>query len=89
MQRSLWMKDGQDELNGKISVDRHACFLVNTNRRVALDRDERTELLICQLHHCLGQIVNRFDRRCGGMAGGADAFGDRALIDALHRGFTG
>src|SRR5581483_7598846 len=31
VQRGLWMKDGQDELDGKISVDRDACFLVNAN----------------------------------------------------------
>src|SRR5437762_14361304 len=54
------MEDGQDELDGKISVDCDARFLVNANRRVALARDERAELLICQLHDCLGQIVTSF-----------------------------
>ena len=52
------MKDSEDQLDRKLSIDYHARFLVNTNRCVALDRDERAELFIGQLRHCLGQIMD-------------------------------
>src|SRR6266403_2250070 len=58
VQRGLCMKDDQDQLDRKLAVYDDACFFVNPNRCVALDSDERAELLICQLRHRLRQIVD-------------------------------
>src|SRR6266705_2993206 len=60
MERSLRMEDGQHQFDRELSVDDYACFLVNTNRCIALDRDQRAKLFVCQLRHCLGQVVNGF-----------------------------
>ena len=37
-----------------------AGFFINANRRVALDRDQRAELLVRQLRYRFGDVVHRF-----------------------------
>ena len=60
MQRRFWMKDRQDQFDRKLAIHDDACLLVNANRRVTLDRNQCAELFICQLGHCLCQIVDGF-----------------------------
>jgi hypothetical protein len=54
------MEDRQNDLDRKIAIDDHAGFLIDANRRIALQRDECTELFVRQLRYGLGQIVHRF-----------------------------
>jgi len=54
------MKDRQDQFDRKLTVDNDTCFLVNANRRVALDRDQCAVLFVCQLRHRFCQIMNGF-----------------------------
>ena len=58
MEGGFWMKYGQKQLDGKMGVDDHACFLVNPDRRVALDRDERAELFVGQLGDRFRDVVH-------------------------------
>src|SRR5438046_9141731 len=60
VKRAFWMKNCQDKLDRKIAINRHASFFIHANRCIALDRDERAELFICQLRHSLSEIVDGF-----------------------------
>src|SRR3954468_24880979 len=58
VQRTFWMKQGQHQFNRELGVERHASLLVNTNRSIAFDRDQRAELLVCELRNCLSDVVH-------------------------------
>src|SRR5205814_8263932 len=45
-------------LDRKMRIENHAGLFVNADRRVALDRDERAELLVRQLRDRFGNIVD-------------------------------
>ena len=59
VQCGFGMENRQHQFDGKIAVEGHAGFFVNANRSVTLNRNQRAELLVGQLRHGLGQIVNR------------------------------
>src|SRR6476646_8572411 len=58
VQRGLWMEDREEELDGKMRINNHARLFINSNRSVALDRNQRAELLVRQLRHCFGNVVD-------------------------------
>src|SRR5262252_5699207 len=60
MQCGFWMKDRQHQFDRKLAVDDDASFLINANRRVALDRDQCAELFVRQLRHRFCQIMDSF-----------------------------
>src|SRR5205814_3164697 len=43
---------------GKMRIDRHAGLFVNSDRGIALDRDERAELFIGELRHSFGDVMD-------------------------------
>src|SRR5688500_12780090 len=58
MQGGFGMENREQQLNGKVRVDDHARFLVNPNRRIALDRDKRAELFVRELRDRFRDIMD-------------------------------
>src|SRR5688572_33321254 len=58
MQGGFGMENREQQLNGKVRVDDHARLLVDSDRRVALDRDERAELFVGQLGYRFRDIMD-------------------------------
>src|SRR5438270_6175032 len=58
VERSFGMENRQKKLDRKMRIENHAGLFVNADRRVALDRDERAELLVRQLCDRFGNIVD-------------------------------
>src|SRR5882672_2385593 len=59
MQRGFRMENAQDELDRKIGIEGHSGLLVDADRSVAFDREQRAELFVRQLSDSFGEIVHR------------------------------
>ena len=60
VQGCFGMKDGQHQLDGKVSINLHSGFLVDANRGITFERDQSAKLLTGQLSDGLNQVVHGF-----------------------------
>src|SRR2546423_5390279 len=59
VQRRFGMENREKQFDGKMRIDHDAGFFVDPDRGIALDRDQRAELFVRQLHDRFRDVMNR------------------------------